>query len=361
MKKSRTIGFLTYDWAFGTKPLQPNGCAWYRCLLPMRELQKYEWRVGMGFPQVSSEYGFGVVLEKNKAVHGWNIVVLKLVMREEVADAVKAAQDLGQKVVVDVDDFFEGLEPTNRAYATTDPKRDSKNNREHYARIIEEADAVITSTPFLFDYYAKKRKNVFLVKNGIDIERWKPRRITNTIYPTIGWVGATPWRSRDLEELSNFMNKYLSAKGLKFHHAGHTVDAPPAATQLNVNHKFVTTSPMRPISDYPQMFHNIDIGIVPLNDVPFNHAKSFIKGLEYAASGIPFIASALPEYLELEKHYIGRVANTSAEWVQHFNELLNPKQRQDDSEEAFEVLKQKFTMEKRGIEWNQIMEKIYNL
>lgn len=35
-----TIGFLTYDWSFGLKPIQPNGCAWYRCYLPMQQLKK---------------------------------------------------------------------------------------------------------------------------------------------------------------------------------------------------------------------------------------------------------------------------------------------------------------------------------
>ena len=49
------------------------------------------------------------------------------------------------------------------------------------------------------------------------------------------------------------------------------------------------------IHDYPRMFRNIDIGIAPLSDVPFHHAKSAIKGLEYPAAGVPFIASPSPE------------------------------------------------------------------
>lgn len=189
MTKGKTIGFLTLDWAWGTKPLQPNGCAWYRCLLPMRELEKFGWRVGMGFPQINDQYGFGVVLGDKQAVHGWKIVVLKLIMLGDVADAIPAAQKAGQKIVVDVDDFFEELAPTNRAYETTDPNRDPKNNRQHYLRTIEMADAVITSTPFLYEYYSKKRKNVFLVRNGIDLGRWTRRKDKAHMIPTIGWVG----------------------------------------------------------------------------------------------------------------------------------------------------------------------------
>lgn len=361
MTKSRTIGFLTLDWAWGTKPLQPNGCAWYRCLLPMKELEKYGWRVGMGFPQINDQYGFGVVLGDNKAVHGWNIVVLKLIMLGDVADAIPAAQSVGQKIVVDVDDFFEELATTNRAYETTDPKRDPKNNRQHYLRTIEMADAVITSTPFLYDYYSKKRKNVFLVRNGIDIGRWTRRKDKAMRVPTIGWVGATPWRSGDLEQLNPFLGPYLKQKGLKFHHSGHTVNAPLAATQLGVNVNFVSTAPMRSIAEYPLMFKDIDIGIVPLNNIPFNQAKSFIKGLEYAAAGVPFIASPSEEYVYLEEEMVGRIARNKDEWLGHFDELLDPKVRKDDIELNYEIVKEKFTMTSRGEDWDQVMEQISKL
>ena len=44
MPKTRkpTIAFITGDWSWGTDPLQPNGCAWYRCKLPLDELKKLE-------------------------------------------------------------------------------------------------------------------------------------------------------------------------------------------------------------------------------------------------------------------------------------------------------------------------------
>ena len=35
---------------------------------------------------------------------------------------------------------------------------------------------------------------------------------------------------------------------------------------------------------------NITVGMVPLALTPFNQAKSYIKGLEFAARGVPFVA-----------------------------------------------------------------------
>ena len=359
--KRNTIGFLTYDWAYGTQPLQPNGCAWYRCLLPMRELEKYNWRVGLGLPQFNKEHGFGMILQKDKAVHGWDILVFKLVMRKEVAAAMPLAKALGQKIVVDIDDFFDGLDESNQAFAATDPQRNEGNNREHYNSIINQADAIITSTPFLYDYYSTRHKHVYLVRNGIDLGRWT-RRIDRAVRrPTIGWVGATPWRSRDLETLSSWIGSFVKKNNLLFHHSGHTLNSPLAREQLNIDRQRCTSTPLCPIREYPKLFSKMDIGIVPLNDLPFNHAKSYIKGLEYAAAGVPFVSSYSPEYQFLADAGVGRVARSAEEWQYHLSELINPQLRKDEADVNYEILKENFTMKQTGQDWNDVMESIIRL
>lgn len=356
--KKPTIGYLTGDWAWGTEPLQPNGCAWYRCKLPSDELNKRGWFTAVGFPGFNQTRGFGMVVPGDKAVHGWDIIVFKLLMQKEVLECMPLAKKLGQKIVVDVDDWFDGLAKTNRAYDATDPEKNPNNNREIYAQIIMQADAVITSTPFLFDYYAAKRDNVFMVRNGIDIDRWTPRKSNMNHRLKVGWVGATPWRSQDLEQLSPFIGNYLLSRKMGFHHSGHTGgNAPLANEQLKIPPHICKTSPLVPILSYPQLFKHIDIGIIPLNNVPFNHAKSFIKGLEYAAAGVPFISSYSPEYKYLSDHGLGRVAYTQDEWVYHLDELRNPATRKDEIEENYEVLKD-FTMEKRAEDWDATMRVI---
>ena len=351
-----TIGYLTTDWAWGTDPLQPNGCAWYRCILPGSQLEKRGWVCGVGIPGFSEKDGFGMITGSQRAVHGWDIIVFKLIMQRQVLEQMDKAIDMGQKIIVDVDDFFDGLEKTNRAYEATDPEKNPDNNREIYAKIIEKSFAIITSTQFLFDYYSKIHKNVFLVRNAIDLHRYeKVNKHRRQHHRTkIGWVGATPWRSGDLQELSGFIGKYLEQNNIRFHHSGHVVNSPAAADQLNINPKLVSLSNLCPISDYPRMFDQIDIGIVPLRDVPFNHAKSFIKGLEYAAAGIPFIASDLPEYRYLFEAGIGRLAKTEDDWIYHFDELLNKELRNDEASINRKLLDD-FSIEKRGDDWDATM------
>lgn len=359
MEKQPNIAFLTFDWAWGTKPLQPNGCAWYRCLLPSRELKNHNWGTGIGFPGFNDEFGFGLMVEDERAIHGWDVIVFKLIMHQRILDVMQKAKDMGQTIVVDIDDWHDGLEKTNRAYEATDPEKNSENNRDIYNKIISLADALIVSTPFLGEYYSRMNKNVYMVRNGIDLHRWKQKGVNFIEKPVIGWVGATPWRSSDLESVADSVGRFINNNGLTFHHSGHLqTNAELAADQLGIDKEKTTTLPLMPILDYPKLFEPIDIGIVPLNNVPFNYAKSFIKGLEYVAAGVPFVSSWSPEYEFLAEYGVGRVAKTQAEWDYHLNELMDPLMRRDEAELNLENVKNLFTMEKRGNEWDHVYRSI---
>lgn len=353
-----TVSFLTYDFTLGSNPIEPNGCAWYRCYLPMKELEQSGWDTGIGFPGWNDEHGFGLLVPDNKAIHGWDVIVFKLIMLKSIADKMDAAKKMGQKIVVDIDDWFEGLSESNLAHKMTDPDVNPRNNRDHYMKIIDSADAIITSTPFLYDFYknTKGYENVYMVRNGIDLPRWRQRKDHARGLPTYGWVGATPWRSKDLEQLNPFFGNFLEKNRVSFHHSGHILNAPFAKDQLGIPKSVKTTQqPMEKISKYPELFRKIDVGLVPLNNVEFNHAKSYIKGLEYAAAGVPFVASYSPEYELLDSHGIGRMARNEDEWIGHLEELLDHKTRQEDRERNLEGIKKFDSMENRRDDWNNVM------
>lgn len=359
---TKAIGFLTYDWAVTPKIKEPNGCAWYRCELPRRELVKHGWDARIGTPQYLDDYGFGLTDISGDALsYGYDIVVFKLIMLKQILDLLKNKERVnGQKIVVDIDDFYEGLTEHNLAWRNTDPEKHEESNREHYLNIIEEADYITVSTQFLYDYYTKEKgkTNVFLIRNGIDVDRWHKRNDHARYLPTVGWVGATPWRSLDLEQLDSFFGEFMRDHRLQFHHAGH-IEGQSVVPKLGLDDstKF-THEPRRIIGEYPQMFRKIDIGIVPLNNIPFNHAKSTIKGLEYTAAGIPFVASYSPEYQLLADQGVGRVAHNPQEWVEHLTEFLDPKKRKEEIEKNYENLKAMHTMEQRGKEWHEVMSEI---
>jgi hypothetical protein len=72
---------------------------------------------------------------------------------------------------------------------------------------------------------------------------------------------------------------------------------------------------------------------VPLRDVAFNRAKSWVKGLEYAAASVPFVAQDLPEYGRLATgHGIGLLAHRTRDWLRWLERLQDPGFRGEEAE-----------------------------
>ena len=224
------VGFSSQYWSKLGESLVPNGCTWYRCVLPSNALNALGHQTHVGTGATTEGKKFGLLDDLNRIVNGHKILVFKVPMHISLLEGAQIAIASGQKIVVDIDDWFDNLPETNRAKQTTDPETNPTNNRNIYFSVIEIAHALICSTPFLRDYYAAKYpgKPVFMVRNSIDTERW-PIRKTRKSMPTIGWVGATPWRANDLEQLSEFFDQYLISRKNKFHHSGHIETAPVAA------------------------------------------------------------------------------------------------------------------------------------
>jgi glycosyltransferase involved in cell wall biosynthesis len=103
-----------------------------------------------------------------------------------------------------------------------------------------------------------------------------------------------------------------------------------------------------------------DIGIAPLDDIVFNHAKSWLKGLEYAALGIPFVASDLPEYVRLEKqHGIGVTApSKSKAWRRRVGDLMSAGEGREALGQAYRtIVASTLTIERNAWRWPEAWQR----
>jgi O-antigen biosynthesis protein len=340
-----TVAFITRDFTSKIPPI-PGGCAYYRCYLPMAVIGAQS---RMGLPAWDPIRGFGVKESETMGVFGYSTVVLKLMMERWIPRQIELAQSLGQKIVVDLDDYYQGLTPANKAYRMTHPDKNKNVNREHYEKSIMLADVLTVSTPFLKDFYDKQRDNVYIVRNGVNMNQFtKVKHINNK--PVIGWAGAVSYRNNDLEILSEWLPDFLEEHDLYFHHAGHVAGEKNAGEVIGINPQRIKTNPLVPITEYAEGL-KFDIGLIPLNDIPFNYAKSNIKGLEYAASGIPFIASDTPEYRLLHNDGVGRIATTPADWKAHAEQLLDYHVRKKEAKFIYDIVESKWSIEKRRQDW----------
>lgn len=325
-----SICYVTKDFSPNSSPPLPGGCAYYRCFLPMMSM-KDRVAVKMGFPAWELDAGFGVRQDASRAFFGFDVAVIKLLMTRNTPYQMQQAQKIGQQLVVDIDDWYEELPESNQAHWVTDPEKNKIENREYYREVIMQADRVTVSTEFLRQKYAEMRDNVHLIRNTIDLSVMTRHPVRNR-KPVIGWVGGIPWRGGDIEMLREWLPDFLEDHDLMFHHSGHMPDHRSFAELSGINPERITTSPMQPMNTYfRESFKQYDIGIVPLNNIPFNLAKSNLKGLEYAGSGIPFVAQGLPEYESLEATGVGRIAYDPGDWKGHMEELLDYKTRKRDA------------------------------
>lgn len=86
--------------------------------------------------------------------------------------------------------------------------------------------------------------------------------------------------------------------------------------------------PSEPFHDLPRHLARYDIGIAPLVDIPFNAARSNIKVKEYAASGVPWLASPRAPYRALGEREGGLLVEDDA-WEAALDELIGNKRRRN--------------------------------
>lgn len=269
------------------------------------------------------------------------IVYMQRLMHDTLANHIRMAQATGQIIVNDLDDWYWGLHPSNSAWISSHPKESPSENINHYKSVLNASDYVTVSTPYLADRISSfVHCPIVVLQNTVDTARFSPVKHQHTI-PTVGWVGSTNHRSNDLEILAGIIKPLYNDNQIVLMHAGHHYGAPTVASKWGVPEESVETLSAVDPEQYPSLL-TMEIGIAPLNDTPFNHAKSDIKVLEYSASGIPWVASDLPSYRNLAKEWgVGRVAKKATQWIKHLKALKDPDVRIAEASVLLEKVKQR--------------------
>lgn len=298
---------------------------------------------------------------------GLDVVVVQRFYNPGLATDIRRARSIGQIVLNDVDDWFEGMDQGNRAWWTTHPNpeiRDAANggrkagNRSDYINSVKASSGVICSTPFLADRYADF--NPVVAPNLIDIVRWPLTPEPESDAPVVGWMGSVEYRSGgDLTLLNGILGPWLEKTGGSFVHIGSYGESPKAIIEglgLQRVADRVTHVPGCTINELPKHMaaHRPQIGITPLEDRPFNHAKSHLKGMEYGALGIPSIATATPAYVDYDGTLL---AKRPKDWIRHLDRLADPVERASESRRA-RAKAEEWSIQSKGQLWIDALEQV---
>lgn len=273
-----------------------------------------------------------------------DVVVLQRPLQRDLADAVPHLQAQGIAVVVEVDDDFHSVPRANSAWEHVHPTANPARNYLHLGRACAAADLVTVSTPALAARYAKHGR-VAVLPNCLPA-RYLDIPIVDTPN-TVGWSGIVDTHPGDLETTRGAVGRLVRDLGLEFRVVGNglgvrrRLELPDSPTACG----------WRPIEEYPSWLAQLGVGIVPLALHQFNEAKSWLKGIEYASVGVPFVAAPTSEYRRLAKLGAGEIAARPRDWERLVRRLAtNSEYRRERGDQAREVAR-RWTIEEHAHRW----------
>jgi hypothetical protein len=323
-------------------PADKYGCGYHRMIWPAQELQRQGHDIEIVMPENRK---LSITMKGRDEVvsvalpEGTDVVVFQRMTHRVVVGVIKWCAENGIATVIDVDDDLSSIHPSNPAVKAMNlsylkgGKQDRRldKNQTHSWQYLAEASKYATvmqvSTPALLDIYGKHRPTR-VVSNYLSDLYFNPslHHVDSTM---IGWPASLHSHPNDPQVMGGVLRQ-LMAEGADF-----VVTAEPQA----VERAFGLTYPARylgsaELEDWPAMISQLGIGIVPLANSKFNRSKSWLKGLELAAVGVPWVASPREEYRALHARGCGMLAAGPKEWLTSLRSLCADQSLRSELSEA---------------------------
>lgn len=323
-------------------PSDDGGCGRYRIKYPAKALadQGHDVRIAENMPYVKM---MGTEVKAVMPIKA-DAVLFQRPCRRQIVDALRLIQLQGVKVMIDWDDDLTSIHPSNSAYGAYNYNEQDMHWR--YGNTAAAlADVNTVTTPRLQEVYGGIIVPNHIPESYLDIK--KPD--TGTLV-TVGWAGFVGTHPDDLYITHGAIQQALAAT--KGNSRFLALGDPKALNALGVRSKEPNSwLPGVNINQYPEFVAQLDIGIVPLADSPFNQAKSWLKALEYASLGVVPVVSPTYDNMRLVEAGAAVPASSPKEWASVVTELIRDgERRQELSAKAREVASQ-WTVEGNTSKW----------
>jgi glycosyltransferase involved in cell wall biosynthesis len=254
-------------------------------------------------------------------LHGFDVVHIFRYHERETRRAVRALREAGTAIVWDNDDDL-----------SSPNKMRTQQVHTQLVEMLQLAHVVTTTSPVLAEQYrAWGAAEARVVENYLpDYYAAERRPRTNGGGLTIGWTAAGE-HAHDLRALGL---RATLERLLARHPQLHVVSA---GVQLGLPKDRYTYTEVVQYQDLARYVGTFDVGIAPIADVPFNHAKSNVKVKEYAAMGVPWLASPIGPYAGLGEKQGGRLVPDDG-WDEALERLVSDE-------------KARRKLAKRGVKW----------
>lgn len=185
-------------------------------------------------------------------------------------------------------------------------------------------------------------RRVAIVPTVIDLQRYplplaKPIDVAGP--PCVGWIGQRV-TAAFLSPYSSLFRGLLATGSARFAAVG--IDA----STLGLPMESVVWTEATEV----QSIREFDIGIMPLEDAPFERGKCGYKLIQYMACGLPVVASPVGVNRQIVEHGVnGFLAETLDEWENALRILLNdPGLRHSMGQAGRRKIEQKYSLQMTG-------------
>lgn len=297
-----------------------EGCGYYRIINPFT----YAARLG-AVTQVFREVSYEALLP-------YDIVVVQRQINPAMVKLMAALKRRGKVVIAETDDLIERVPLDNPAHAFYKPA-----DVDTYLECIETADGVTVSTPELRYNYSPLNRNTYVLPNYIDFDLrpWPTPTFRNDGLVRLGWTGSASHAADIMilgPVLKELMDKYPNTV---YVHYGVADLTSHLVSQYRLPADRIEYIPPESFVLYPSNLNRFDIGMAPLLVNQFNLAKSHLKVMEYAAAGVPFVASRVAPYTRYTDQGVdGYTAGTTDEWIEHLSLMIEDSAKRKEMAEA---------------------------
>jgi hypothetical protein len=276
-----------------------------------------------------------------------DVAVFQRPVRAQALGLIEALQRAGTAVVVELDDDLRNVDPDNYGYLSM-IGRFEDIHWSHAELAAQVADLVIVSTPALARRYGAHGR-VAVIPNYLPAALLEIRAERKPPL-LVGWAGSTAYHPGDLEVTYGGVAAACTEAGAAFRVVG---DARGANDSLGI--AVIEQTGMIEQELFHAQVAQLDTGIVPLQRSRFNEAKSNLKGLEYAALGVPFVASPTAEYERLAEQGVGRLAGPS--WAEWRTGVLACLDDREAAERGRAVVRERYLIEDNAWRWAEAWER----
>lgn len=327
-------------------PSDKTGCGNYRLIWPAEALK------AQGH-DISVQRRPHILIDKNThppevkdVLVETDVIVFQRPCSYQISQLIPILHNKGIKVVIDMDDDLSCIHPRNPSYKIYDPKLNPGRNWEWADQACALADLITVTTPALADRYGAHGQ-VKILPNCIP-ESYLAIETPKESPVTVGWAGWVATHPEDLQVTHGAINAALHNQNARFLALGDKVALDKLGIRNREPHgwrKGVS------IEEYPAFISQLDIGIVPLADTPFNAAKSWLKALEYAALGVAPLVSPTFDNNRMVKAGAAISAANPREWAQTARDLIIDDSARKDLTNRAREFASGWTIERNAWRW----------